>query len=429
MTEEPCFPEISLPCLRGQVEDWIYYVTLMTYGEVSLRFKPAEEIHKHATLNELIQRALTKRADEISDYIIRQKQHFFNAIIAGVYEGEPNWIEVEFPDRAQSSNRVATGQIQGAIGVLELSGAERIFAIDGQHRVEGIKLATATKGRHASEEAVVVFVAHNNNRSGLQRTRRLFSTLNRYAKPVTLGEIIALDEDDGIAITTRQLLYHHPVLKQEGVIAPSKTKSIPVSNKEALTSIQSLYELLEWLLLRSAGTTPKKIREYKQLRRPSAELERLFEESFALIDEAFSVFDELRHYAGRAAGPSRAEPFRNRGGGSLLFRPVGLSILGASLATAIQSGHEIRDILIALAGVNRDLADKPWRGLLYDPANQRMRPRISKSDIAVAAKLWLGLAGLLTDASELRGLVGEYAGAMGVETSSARRALHALGLL
>ena len=426
MKSEFPFSGISLPCLRGQVEDWIYYVTLVTYGEISLRFKPAEEIHKHATLNELIQRSLTKRAGEISHYIIRQKQHFFNAIIAGIYEGEPNWIEVELP--VSDVRQIKANQMQGSIGVLELSGSEKIFAIDGQHRVEGIKLAVSSKEKHSGEEAVVVFVAHNNNRQGLERTRRLFSTLNRYAKPVTLGEIIALDEDDAIAITTRQLLYHHLLLKQESVIAPAKTKGIPSNNKEAFTSIQSLYELLEWFLLHSEGMSPKNIREFKQLRRPATELETMYSKASGLINEAISAFCELSQYRDRAIGANRAEPFRNNKGGSILFRPVGVSILGSAIATSLAKGHSIEHTLAALAKVNRDLNNRPWRGLLYDTVNNRMRPRISKTDISIASKLWLTMAGLLSAESEIRSFVAEYAGAMGLELPDAKKALRSMGL-
>jgi hypothetical protein len=40
-------------------------------------------------------------------------------------------------------------------------------------------------------------------RKGLQGTRRLFTTLNRYAKHVHKTEILALDEADAMAILTR----------------------------------------------------------------------------------------------------------------------------------------------------------------------------------------------------------------------------------
>ncbi|PMY01453.1 DndB, partial [Pseudomonas sp. MPR-R2A5] len=84
--------------------------------------------------------------------------------------------------------------VRDTVGVLHLTGQESLFAVDGQHRVEGIKGALARSGKVSGHELTVILVAHRNTASGLQRTRRLFSTLNRYAKPVTPGEIVALDE-------------------------------------------------------------------------------------------------------------------------------------------------------------------------------------------------------------------------------------------
>ena len=49
----------------------------------------------------------------------------------------------------------------------------------------------------------------------MERTRRLFTTLNRYAKPVKKSEIIALDEDDIIAIITRELVEKYPLFREK----------------------------------------------------------------------------------------------------------------------------------------------------------------------------------------------------------------------
>ena len=50
------------------------------------------------------------------------------------------------------------------------------------------------------DEVSVIFVAHEATSQGLERTRRLFTTLNKTDRPVSKGDIIALDEDDVVAI-------------------------------------------------------------------------------------------------------------------------------------------------------------------------------------------------------------------------------------
>lgn len=73
-----------------------------------------------------------------------------------------------------------------------------MFTLDGQHRLAGIQQAIE-KGLEQDpfDEVSVIFLAHEDTRPGLERTRRLFTTLNKTAKPVSKGDIIALDEDEG----------------------------------------------------------------------------------------------------------------------------------------------------------------------------------------------------------------------------------------
>jgi len=67
-----------------------------------------------------------------------------------------------------------------------------------------------------------------------------------------------------------------------------------------------------------------------------------------------------------------AARYRNRGGGSLLFRPVGISMLVAVTKLFEDQGLGLDSILKKLATVPLDLNEQPWAGLLWDPANQRM---------------------------------------------------------
>jgi DNA sulfur modification protein DndB len=92
-------------------------------------------------------------------------------------------------------------------------------------------------------------------RTGKLRTRRLFTNINRNAKPTTGAENIVLDEDDGPAIVTRRLLTDHEFLKQEGVVrvftrigAEGELKlaagNVPQGERRAFTTIVNLYEIV-----------------------------------------------------------------------------------------------------------------------------------------------------------------------------------------
>lgn len=118
-----------------------------------------------------------------------------------------------------------------------------VFPVDGQHRVEGIKSALKANPKLEDETITVIFIGHHNTREGKEKTRRIFSTLNRYAKPVSPGDILALDEDDIVAISTRELLENCPLFMNENVkIDKKSSKALADNDDKSFTSLITLYE-------------------------------------------------------------------------------------------------------------------------------------------------------------------------------------------
>ncbi len=187
----------------------------------------------------MLQRSITENYISIAHYIETQDERFFNALILAVYDGDPKWHDVRLEIDGED-------QYIG-LGVLELSGDEKIFPIDGQHRVEGIKKVMSESDKYSEEHIPVVFIGHRKDEEGMKRARRLFSTLNRYAKPVSMRDIIALDEDDIVAIASRELIDNYPLFANERIL-DSKTKAIPENNTTAFTSIITFYECNRQLL-------------------------------------------------------------------------------------------------------------------------------------------------------------------------------------
>ena len=88
-----------------------------------------------------------------------------------------------------------------SVGFLTLRGDEKLFPLDGQHRLAGIKRAMRDGVTHSDDAVSVIFLGHRNTADGLEATRRLFTTLNKTARPVSKSAVIALDEDDVTANT------------------------------------------------------------------------------------------------------------------------------------------------------------------------------------------------------------------------------------
>ena len=211
-----------LPSIRSRVGDWNYYVTTLSFEEVSSLIKAPDEIHERKKLAEWIQReAIDSHAEAIAQYIVGNSQRFLGSLIVGVYGGSPNWtpLNVKVPaDEGISEEQLE--RIEGRLGLLRLSGAENLFAIDGQHRVAGIKLAlkNETVAKQTCDDSVsAIFVAHDPaSEPGKQRTRRLFTTVNKKARTISKAAKIALDEDDGFAIVTRRLIDSHVLFEDAG---------------------------------------------------------------------------------------------------------------------------------------------------------------------------------------------------------------------
>ncbi len=146
----------------------------------------------------MIQRSITSNYKSIANYLETQSERFFNSLILAVYDGQPKWNEIRIEDEQGEDNY--------NLGVITLTDDVKIFSCRWSASCCRHKKAFENNPSMEYERVPVIFVGHSKDEIGMQRTRRMFSTLNRYAKPVSLRDIIALDEDDVVAIASRNLI-------------------------------------------------------------------------------------------------------------------------------------------------------------------------------------------------------------------------------
>lgn len=373
--------KLILPSLRARMGDWIYYITFMQMDDIARSIKMVADIHKSEKLRDWIQREVTDRSEEIKNYLLRQKQRFFNSIIVGVYGGAPQWLEMSF---GKSKKIEIPPGVKGALGFLTLQGDEDLFAIDGQHRVAAIKQAVKQTKKIANDEVSVIFISHKRDYAGMQRTRRLFATLNRYAKPVNLMEIIALDEDDAIAITTRALLDKYPLFSGKRILI-KKGKSIPVSDNRSFTNIIVLYEVLDLILLDLRG---KKKEEFKRFRPDENTLKEMYSRAQNFWDLMIEYFAPLREIKASSKDIS-VKKYRNRNGGNLLFRPVGLLSVARAVAASSKVNYSIEEAIKRISTLDLELTKEPWLGLLWDSIGNKMITRKENQKVASSLILYM----------------------------------------
>jgi DNA sulfur modification protein DndB len=362
---------IYLPSIRSKMGDWVFYSCVMRLADIAKRVTYAEELHKNKNLSQLIQRTLDgTRANVIRDYLIADKERFFGSLVIAVYGGSPSWSSIDLTKGPNSDFEFLNEYQWVNIGFLSFNGEEKLFALDGQHRLAGIKKAVEKDPEIGSDSVTVIFLGHANTDIGLQRTRKLFTTLNKNAKAVSKSEIISLDENDAVAVTTRRLVEESPLLFGK-TISYSKGTSIPKHELVALTNITNLYDVL-CIFLGEAIAGKKRTHWRDQLRPAEGELEDLFDKSLTLLNSLKKHFPELKAYFSKEPENRSALPYRHDQGGSILFRPIGLLIFAELFSKLYKDNPKIDACVKQLAKLPTEISDFPYRDVIWSSASGRM---------------------------------------------------------
>lgn len=381
---EKSHSSLLIPALRASMGSWTYYVGVMKMKDIAERVSIVEDIHPSEELQDYLQRQLSPRSKAISDYLLTQEQRFFNSLVIGTYGGQPQWLELGVRAKdAEQEERLL--ELEGIVGFLQLSGTETLFAIDGQHRIAGIKGAIRKNQDLETEEVSVVFVAgvtqdqRAKDPLGYERTRRLFSTLNRYAKPVGKKDIIALDEDDAVAIITRKMVDEYPPFKEK--ISSKGSNSVSKTDRVSLTTITNLYDVLDVYLSDDVGVRPS-----RRIRPSEAILQDLYTKSVVLFEKLANAFPPLSELCQSEPAEKTAGKYRHSEGGSLLLRPIGLKMIVTTVVDLGRQGFSINESLLRLGKADLELSKAPWAELIWNTSSKRM---ITTSENQKAARLLL----------------------------------------
>lgn len=356
---------VFFPAIRGYFGDWIYYTSVMPIRELAKRVSYVKEVHKLTSLSELLQRSITpKREKEISEYLSNNNQRFFNSLVLAVYDSQPNW----YPANVLSSRISSAEEIKGDVGLLEFNGTEKIIPIDGQHRYAGIRVLLEKYDNgdikpdldfpFTHDIVPVIFISHKRDtEKNRLRTRRLFTTLNKYAAKVNRYEIISLDEDDPMAITTRWLVENDNRFS-EGRIKIKGGANISIDDS-CLTSIENIYDVLTILFTKVYQNVAR--RALTTSRRPSdSELLKYRKFALSFFGCLENNYKGIQKYFSLSKYAAYAQSQRSKG--NVLFRPVGLKLIANLISKFDDISMEDRFSRIKPIPIN--LNELPYRGLL-----------------------------------------------------------------
>lgn len=355
--------QTTIPALRAKVGDWEYYICSMKYGVVDSQIKFAYELGGNKDLNTMIQRGLGVRAEEIKEYLLRSEHRFLGAMIVACWGGAPKYLDVRMDDPDG-----ILANLDDGFGVLTFDGSQRFFALDGQHRLRAIRDALNEEPSMAQEEICVLIVSHFDTDIGRERTRRLFTNINRNAKATSPAENIALDEDDGYAILTRRFLTDHEWLKAAGVVKVfTKTNdatgevvmagdSINKTDPKSFTTITVLYKMLQDLGRDLDAKLDLKVRPNDE------ELESAFITLSGRLDDLFRSCGDVRSVVESATSAREIRAPKDREPeGHPMMRPV-VQRAVARLAEQVLSQKALTwaELMTRLASLEWKLQSAPW---------------------------------------------------------------------
>jgi len=402
------------PAIKAGMGDWDYYIVRMTMREVAREVQLASDLWEDKTLSDAIQRVLdeSRVKQQIVNFLSRRDDRFFASLVVAAIGGNPTWTPIQ-------------SRFGDSFGELSFESDPRYYALDGQHRLKAIQEllsdpAGAPPGFSDEQLSVIVVVRehqHVDDKLWLQRYRRLFSSLNRYAKPTDADTNIIMDEDDIFAIITRRIITDHEFFRsshpeQRSFRVLTKGKNLK-SGTSHFTSLQTLYEMNKILLMtaerRRHWGRAKDLKIFLQFRPEEGEIDRYYQSISNLWDALLIALPILREAPEQMRTHQLPDPNPDNYQDHLLFWPIGQELF-AEVARSLLDGAGLGDdaeisamaaVLQPMAHVPWSLHDSPWQYLLLVPEptkekSWRMRSEDRKPALEVAGRLLRWIVGLDT---------------------------------
>ena len=400
------------PAIKARMGDWDYYVVRMTMREVAREVQLASDLWEDKTLSDAIQRVLdeSRVKQQIVNFLSRRSDRFFASLVVAAIGGNPQWNAI-------------SSRFGDSFGELSFEVDPRYYALDGQHRLKAIQELMADPSGappgFADEQLSVIVVVREHQSVDdalwLQRYRRLFSSLNRYAKPTDADTNIIMDEDDVVAIVTRRLITDHgffrtPHPEQKSFRVLTKGKNLK-SGAPHFTSLQTLYEVNKTLLMtterRRQWGRAKDLKVFLQFRPEENEIDRYYQTLSNCWDALLRAVSILSEAPERMRTHDLPDPNPDGFRDHLLFWPIGQELFAETVRALLDGAGLGDDAEVAsmeaalgpLAEVPWDLHNAPWCYLLLVPTTPeedswRMRSEDRKPALDLAGRLLRWIVGL-----------------------------------
>ncbi len=268
----------AIPAMKARLGDTDYYILSMKAQELITRVKIPKEMEgwDDESVEERYQREINyhRVRTQIAPYLATDGSRFFGALIVAAHNFD---AAVSFEPLTEVTTKGLPGLYRTAatnMGFLSFTGGEVLVPLDGQHRLKAIEFAVTGRDEKmnpisnvkpcielAQEDVTIILVAYET-----EKARRIFTRVNRYAKPTTTGQNIVTDDDDIVAVVKREVANE----LIGGGLAKFKSNTLRPKDRE-FTTLAIVYNVNEQIITQTYAT--KKL-DKTQL--PSSDKQRLY---------------------------------------------------------------------------------------------------------------------------------------------------------
>ena len=375
---------IVIPAIKGKIGNTVYYEGTMKVQDFvnSVSLPSDMDEWGNSSIEERMQRNPdTKRIDtQLAPYIANERDRFFGSVIVLIYSKKIRFEPIKkYASHIPQSYQSSTGNM----GFLIIDEGASMIVLDGQHRRIALQKVCERKvdGEFArdvlNDDICVIFIEHENR----EKTRRIFNTVNRYAKQTNRSDNIITSEDDGYAIISRRLLQEGAALAKpvhiENDIVNWRSNTL-TGRSTHLTTISIVYETVK-LILDHYG-----VQKFQQQTRP---LEKEMRKAQSYCETVWStMLKSIEPYKRALKNPKRIPELRHdRAREHLLFKPAAQIAIVEAVLQAVSSGNISLDVAMKRVNLIDDwsINNTDWRGLIIKQsaaidATQTARRRMAK---------------------------------------------------
>lgn len=379
----------TLPAQRLQMGSTTYFLSSIPVKELVMVVRPASEAlpdWEGMSIEDRFQRDINMKRlqDEVIPYLASHPDRFFGSVIVLIDGGRVTFESLE--QLGVQLPRAYAGPME-KFGFLTVEGGDWI-ALDGQHRL--VALREILLGHYKSDmqpgipidDVSVIFIENES----IQKTRRIFNKVNRYARSTSRADNLILSEDDGYAIIARKLFttpgsaWASQDPRCDEIV---NWKNNTLSGRSLqLTTISALS-----LMVKDICETNGLYLDEKSLggvmpeQALIAKGRMICEEWFNEFFTAFAVFDRARRDVSTIPLQRETdEPY------SFLFKPAGqISLFRAARRAheALDSDFNIRDFMKRASRLDWSMNSPWWANIIIQGGQRILAKQVTYEDTAL----------------------------------------------